>query len=107
MKWGTTFSGFFRLLCGIRQGGVLSPYLFSLFIDSVVDKVAASHLGCHVKHVCFNILMYADDIILLSPSVSTLQHLLKVCESELSMLDMIVNVKIILCANRSSFQCKM
>ena len=93
VKWGTTFSVFFSLLCGIRQGGVLSPYLFSLYIDSVVDKVAASRLGCHVKHVCFNILMYADDIILLSPSVSSLQYLLKVCESELSELDMIVNVK--------------
>ena len=64
VKLDVTFSGFVRLLCGIRQGGVLSPYLFALFIDGIVDKVTASGLGCRVKYVFFNILLYADDIIL-------------------------------------------
>ena len=27
VKWGTYFSHSFKLLCGVRQGGVLSPYL--------------------------------------------------------------------------------
>ena len=36
--------------------------------------------------------MYADDIILLAPSVSALQRLLHVCEDQLSWLDMSINV---------------
>jgi len=36
--------------------------------------------------------MYADDIILLAPSVSALQRLLHVCEAELHWLDMSINV---------------
>jgi len=28
---------FFSVDCGVRQGGVLSPYLFALYIDSIVD----------------------------------------------------------------------
>jgi len=65
VKWGTTFSGFFFSHCAVYGKAVSSHLVFSLFIDSVVDKVAASHLGCHVKHICFNILMYADDIIVI------------------------------------------
>ena len=58
--------------------GVLSPYLFAIYIDSIFEKVAATRVGCHVKWACASILMYADDILLLAPTVSALQHLLPV-----------------------------
>jgi len=40
VKWGTVISSFYELACGIglRQGGVLSPYLFALYIGSRVDR---------------------------------------------------------------------
>ena len=75
VKWGSYFSDFVKLSCGIRQGGVLSPYLFAVFIDSIVDKIKVSGLGCYIRHICFSVLLYADDIILLAPSVSALQKL--------------------------------
>ena len=28
-----------KLDCGIRQGGVLSPYLFAIYIDSLTEKI--------------------------------------------------------------------
>ena len=40
-----------------------------------------------------SILLYADDIILISPSIQALQSLLIVCESELCYLDMLINAK--------------
>jgi len=52
---------FFRLLAGVRQGGVSppdgggSPYLFAMFIDSVVDKVKATGVGCYLFSVCVSI----------------------------------------------------
>jgi len=51
------------------------------------QKAAATRAGCYFKGICFSILMYADDIILLAPSISALQHLLDVCESELQYLE--------------------
>jgi len=33
VKWRTYFSQSFKMLCGVRQGGVLSPYLFAVYID--------------------------------------------------------------------------
>ena len=86
VKWGSSYS-VFRLLCGVRQGGVLSPFLFAVFVDSLVDRVKATGLGCYLNSVCVSrpILLYADDIIILSaPSVKALQLLLEVCEQELT-----------------------
>ena len=97
VRWDSHFSNFFTLLSGVRQGGVLSPYFFALYIDSVYEKVRATGLGCHLKWHCMSILLYADDIILLAPSVCTLQRLLSVCESELELLDMSLNTSKSVC----------
>ena len=40
-----------------------------------------------------SILLYADDILLVAPSVTSLQQLLRLCEQELARLDMPINVK--------------
>ena len=77
-------SKLFVLSSGIRQGGVLSPYFFAIYIDSIVKKVTDSKIGCYIKMICMNILLYADDIILLAPSVTALQELLLLCEEELA-----------------------
>jgi len=97
VKWGTYFSCLFNLKCGVRQGGVLSPYLFAIYIDSVFEKVRLTGSGCYIKWHCVSIIMYADDILLLAPSVTGLQNLLSVCESELFDLDMCLNVRKSLC----------
>ena len=35
----------FGMMCGLRQGCVLSPLLFSLYINSLVEKLKAAGLG--------------------------------------------------------------
>jgi len=67
--------------------------LVTVYIDSIVAKVLKSTIGCYVKWMCLSILLYADDIILLAPSITALQQLLQVCEQELQWLDMSINVK--------------
>ena len=62
--------------------------MFALYIDSVVDKVRSTNVGCTVNGACLSILLYADDIILLAPTVMALQQLVMACEDELSWLDM-------------------
>jgi len=50
---------------GTRQGSVLSPYLFTVYMRCVTEDVFLTGIGCHIgsKPVC--ILLYADDIVIL------------------------------------------
>ena len=91
VKWGDCFSAFYSQARGIRQGGVLSPYLFALYIDSVIEKVRSSRVGCEIKLESVGIIVYADDILLVASTVTALQLLLKMCENELNWLAMSIN----------------
>jgi Reverse transcriptase (RNA-dependent DNA polymerase) len=71
--------------CGVRQGSVLSPYLFAIYLN-----VIESELPRYKRHF---IVLYMYDILLLHPSISGLESFLKTCEKELEWLDMSVNVK--------------
>ena len=76
---------------------MLSPYLFAVFIDSLVDKVKSTGVGCYLSYFCLSIFLYADDILLIAPSVTALQILLTACEDELEYLDMRINANKSVC----------
>ena len=40
------------LLSGVRQGGVLSPVLFSISIDDLIRKVTKVNVGCYLSSIC-------------------------------------------------------
>ena len=92
IKWGNAFSERTPLLSGIRQGGILSPLLFSLFVDTVLKKLEKSTLGCYINFACYNSFMYADDIILLTTSVTDLQQLFNLCNTLFCELDLPINI---------------
>jgi exonuclease III len=97
VKWGTIITRFFKFKAGVRQGGVLSPYLFALYIDDIVSKINSLSVGCKMLNCNMSIFMYADDIVLVAPSIHGLQVLLNVCENELTWLDMRINTKKSVC----------
>ena len=47
---------------GVRQGGVLSPYLFSVYLDELSIQLGSARVGCTVGNMVVNHLTFADDI---------------------------------------------
>ena len=65
---------------GVKQGGVLSPILFSIYIDSLLQKPNGSGLGGHVDRTFAVEFGYADGLALISPSLSGVRQRIKICE---------------------------
>ena len=76
---GKINSTYFKVLNGVRQGGVLSPKLFAIYTDDLSQDLAMCESGCYVNEQCMNRVMYTDDICLLTPSAIVLQWMLDVC----------------------------
>jgi len=81
VRWGHALSTSFTVANGVRQGGVLSPIFFSIYMDNLSVSLSSCFIGCYVSNVLCNHLFYADDIVLLCPSVQGLQHLINICQS--------------------------
>ena len=77
--WNSCHSTYFRLKNGVKQGGVLSPTLFNLYIDRLLVTLRNSGLGCHINGTYMGALSYADDITLSCPSVHGLNKMMNIC----------------------------
>ena len=76
VKWGSLISYVFPVNNGVRQGGILLPLLFNVYINDLSRSLSILPIGCCSGENVINHLMYADYIILLSPSAKGMQRLL-------------------------------
>ena len=75
VKWGNCFS----VSDGVRQGGILSPYLFAVYLDNLSVLLNKALPSCDVGNLLVNHLKYADDICSFCPSAEGLRLLLDIC----------------------------
>lgn len=80
MKLAGNISATFGITNGTRQGSVLSPVLFSVYLDDLLKELRALQLGCHIGGYWLGACGYADDLILMAPCRDVLQRMLTVCE---------------------------
>ena len=80
VKWERNTSSFFTVTNGVGQGGILSPFLFTLYVDYLSHKLNNAKVGCHnINNVCINHLFYANDLCLMAPSPVGLQLIIDMC----------------------------
>ena len=91
IKWASTVSSFFTVSNGVRQGSILSPHLFALYVDDLSTQLNVCNNGCHLGDTSVNHLFYADDLCLLSPSAKGLQNLVDICQQYGSSHDIVYN----------------
>ena len=91
LKWGNTVGKSTRIDRGVRQGGILSPLFFKIYLDDILELLSKSENGVRLGYLNINILAYADDIVLLSRNQAGLDSLYKILKFELKNLDLIIN----------------
>ena len=89
--WAGQYSSAFSTTNGIRQGSIASPILFCCYIDELITKLEAHGAGCWMSRYYCGALSYADDLTLLSPSLSGLRKQIKVCEEYAKLYGMTFN----------------
>ena len=92
VKWNTTFSDRFQVTNGVKQGGVLSPIIFSAYMDILLEKLRSTNVGCYIGHKYCGSFAYADDISLLNPSTYATNKMLQVCNDFSKEYNILFNV---------------
>ena len=64
----------FDVNSGVKQGCILSPTLFAMYIDDLVDQLKGVSAGVVCGENIVSSLLYADDIVLLAPNEESLQE---------------------------------
>jgi len=77
--WNNALGDVFSVNCGVRQGGVLFPILFSVYVDDLISLLRDSGYGMYIDKLFAGCILYADDILLLSSSCHGLQSMLHIC----------------------------
>ena len=80
IRWNSAESSSFLVKNGVRQGAILSPSLFCVYLDTLLAKLRESGVGCHLGGSYFGAFGYADDVTLLAPTRQGLQVMLDICE---------------------------
>ena len=81
VKWNNSCSESFSMTNGVKQGGVLSPYLFSLYLDPLLYSISNCGYGCHIGDQPSNIYAYANDVVMLAPTLFSLRKMIGLCEN--------------------------
>ena len=65
-----------EISCGVKQGGILSPYLYSFYLNDLLSSIQQSPFGTMIGNVYTGVVCYADDIFLLSRTAHGMQQMI-------------------------------
>ena len=93
VRWDDTYSDWFFITAGVRQGGILSPDFYCLYVEDLIAILKSKNVGCHILSIFLAALIYADDMAILAPSVKGLCILLDACSDYCNQWDICLNTR--------------
>jgi len=70
----------FKTTLGVKQGGCISPRLFAIYMEDLISEIERNSQGIRIGKNKIDIILYADDVVLLSNSALGLQEMIRVVE---------------------------
>ena len=80
MKLAGKTSATFVIIYGTRQGSVLSPVMFSVYLDDLLKELRALQLGYHIGRYRLGTCGFVYDLFLMAPCRDVFQRMRNVCE---------------------------
>ena len=80
VRWNDILSKPFPLNNGVKQGEVMSSILYCIYTDCLLKLLRKKKTDCWVNGEYVGIVTYADDLLLISPTLDGLQEMIKTCE---------------------------
>ena len=79
--WNSSVSVSSHIVNGIRQGSVISPVLFTVYMDELLQQLERSGVGSCIGAHYYGAAGSADDLTLTCPTLYGLQKMMDICES--------------------------
>ena len=89
--WNGTKGLYHNIEKGVRQGGILLPFLFKLYIDEAFTEISTNEIGCRLGFLQINILAYADDLVLVDENENNLETLYGILNEKMRHLQLAIN----------------
>jgi hypothetical protein len=93
ISWAGMVSNFFTAHNGVKQGGIISPVLFCIYIDDLLIKLSLSGVGCHIGFTFTGAIAYADDIVLIAPTPAAMRKMLLISGAFALEFDILFNAQ--------------
>ena len=90
--WNGSSGEYYDINQGVRQGGILSPFLFKLYIDELLCDISDLEVGCRLGFIRLNIIGYADDLVLIADSVANLETMYNLLRQKILGLKLKLNI---------------
>ncbi len=76
--WEGKISTPVRISQGVRQGTILSPLFYSIYVDDLLVRLSSCGEGSRINEVYVGYPMYADDLALIADNPNSLQQMIDV-----------------------------
>ena len=93
VKWNNIISSQSHVSNGVKQGGCLSPTLFSVYLNELNETIRKNNISCRYGSEYMGVFCYADDLSLLCPSYTGIKEILKNCEDYAMKHNILFNTK--------------